>query len=138
MIFQSTLPRGKRRKFVDPKTGITQFQSTLPRGKRHDRDYDDFQVLKFQSTLPRGKRLFRLLLLNIIEFFIPRFRVGSDWLNRFLMCITEISIHASAREATMRKCVTPLIGYGEFQSTLPRGKRQQYFTNYFLYFMKYA
>ena len=100
--FQSTLPRGKR---LVRSAGLGQglqisihasareatrdrlsggdyraaFQSTLPRGKRRSRSVAAFAVISFQSTLPQGKR-----------------RQGA-WR---LVGHCNISIHASAREAT--------------------------------------
>src|SRR3989304_3339055 len=77
--FQSTLPRGERRRarrritrpsrfnprsragsdaeFVEASHAVLLFQSTLPRGERHGW-WDRVQLKKevFQSTLPRGER----------------------------------------------------------------------------------
>ncbi len=77
--FQSTLPRGKRQNFFSCVRSFSTFQSTLPRGKRPSICVPVEYIPQFQSTLPRGKRRF----VNIVT---------SRYVN--------ISIHASAREAT--------------------------------------
>ncbi len=56
--------------------------------------------LVFQSTLPRGKRLKKLIILKCKNDFNPRFRKGSDGVGDQLTVLDQISIHASAREAT--------------------------------------
>ena len=78
----------------------SKFQSTLPRGKRLRWQSKISGSSIFQSTLPRGKR----------RCFV--------WCKGFL---SNISIHASAREAT--HSLAFLLADSPFQSTLPRGKR---------------
>ena len=99
-LFQSTLPRGERRRFSGngsrwtsisihaPARGATivlndalsfeQFQSTLPRGERLSGE--GFQCLGyiFQSTLPRGERPCLRRKRQPIWHFNPRSREGSD------------------------------------------------------------
>ena len=79
MVFQSTLPRGERRRtfFVwlsrtgfNPRSHVgsdiytfygrtfcRKFQTTLPRGERRLICVSGLYVVRFQSTLPRGERL---------------------------------------------------------------------------------
>ncbi len=102
----------------------TGFQSTLPRGERRRASciYPTAFML-FQSTLPRGeRRRIKLWTLNSKFDFNPRSREGSDdrtgrWLNAY-----TISIHAPARGATILPMITGIF-QKEFQSTLPRGER---------------
>ena len=54
--FQSTLPRGERRKSVKVIGNIYEFQSTLPRGERRAMPFANLMPCIFQSTLPRGER----------------------------------------------------------------------------------
>ena len=79
----------------------------------------------FQSTLPRGERPCRWMYMDIIPtYFNPRSHEGSDvpWIHHSQEVIV-ISIHAPTRGATFIALVSSL-SYG-FQSTLPRGERQQ-------------
>ena len=78
-LFQSTLPRGERRLWVNYSLKSCSFQSTLPRGERLIRKSIASQPTTFQSTLPRGERLLHPLQSDK-SFFI--------------------SIHAPARGAT--------------------------------------
>ncbi len=102
---------------------LHQFQSTLPRGKRRNLQTICLQMILFQSTLPRGKRRKeRKRVLQLINFnprfregsdtslrkkqlqkqnFNPRFREGSDLMYQDTIRVHYISIHASAREATI-------------------------------------
>ena len=56
LTFQSTFPRGERRKTIDNVKAEEKFQSTFPRGERPMLCDDDFMETKFQSTFPRGER----------------------------------------------------------------------------------
>ena len=54
--FQSTLPRGERRRHSLTTFKIFKFQSTLPRGERQSSSIISAVRVGFQSTLPRGER----------------------------------------------------------------------------------
>ena len=54
--FQSTLPRGERRRLFPVDGAKPSFQSTLPRGERQNRLFCVHIDNVFQSTLPRGER----------------------------------------------------------------------------------
>ena len=99
--FQSTLPRRKWLKTIQPIRKCTKFQSTLPRRKWPKyMPIDQKMYTEFQSTLPRRKWLWNSCIKEgIIEDFNPHFREGSD---------------CSADGA-----YAPVT---EFQSTLPRRK----------------
>ena len=96
-LFQSTLPRGERRRAISRRSRSWLFQSTLPRGERqHGRffcgyhryfnprsregsDAGDapylYSKIKFQSALPRGERRIRLILQTSDQLFqsaLPR------------------------------------------------------------------
>ena len=78
----------------------SQFQSTRPRGTRLCNTCLHFDAYEFQSTRPRGTRRARLRLLDRTAL---------------------VSIHASARDATLKPYNLGL--KTEFQSTRPRGTR---------------
>ena len=54
------------------------FQSTLPRGERRKTSSDLLLDIKFQSTLPRGERPIAAYKLEDKVHFNPRSREGSD------------------------------------------------------------
>ena len=154
--FQSTLPRGERQFSDRIPSGIVQFQSTLPRGERRCMGYYLHQKYIFQSTLPRGERLNGGGNTGYASDFNPRSREGSDhpnWLphpfhanfnprsregsdgsggaNQII--VFDISIHAPARGAT-KSCWWISWSIKRFQSTLPRGERQQFYLKFTLCF----
>ena len=100
MVFQSTLPRGERRGADMMIRRVPEFQSTLPRGERRRQDLPGAFAEMFQSTLPRGERPYRSILAPDTGCFNPRSRGGSD-----------------------TAAVTNDIAVTTFQSTLPRGER---------------
>jgi len=140
--FQSTRPRGTRRATWLAEISVMMFQSTRPRGTRptgtgaplgfvvsiHASARDattgtarDRLAVKFQSTRPRGTRPIRIITLYNQHCFNPRVREGRDPLGLLLLLILYVSIHASARDATM---ICSLISsLPVFQSTRPRGTR---------------
>ena len=60
------------------------------------------QQVRFQSTLPRGERRMTVQIFQILAYFNPRSREGSDQNLRWkISAATEISIHAPARGATV-------------------------------------
>ncbi len=99
--FQSTFPRGERRSLSCIFIHDELFQSTFPRGERLRYGSIDGNSIKFQSTFPRGERQNVCRLFLIFCHFNPRSRVGNDMLQVvFLQC------------------------HYEFQSTFPRGERR--------------
>ena len=123
--FQSTRPRGTRRATWLAEISVMMFQSTRPRGTRptgtgaplgfvvsiHASARDattgtarDRLAVKFQSTRPRGTRPIRIITLYNQHCFNPRVREGRDD-DLFVDIITAgVSIHASARDATLTHC----------------------------------
>jgi len=80
MVFQSTPPRGRRRQASRLAASLLLFQSTPPRGRRPGECLCVRDHVTFQSTPPRGRR----------PTLSPSgYRTG------------RVSIHASAREATI-------------------------------------
>ena len=144
--FQSTLPRGERRHSAQSLLFWWTFQSTLPRGERRGRFvlmrrtqnisihaptrgatiYRTAQILSmtFQSTLPRGERhypQYRAPPSLIISIHAPT-RGATHSISSYRL-IASISIHAPTRGATsLTQDVCSIL---LFQSTLPRGERQQ-------------
>ena len=99
-LFQSTLPRGERRRKQCTGNQHILFQSTLPRGERPELQINLFVSFGFQSTLPRGERLMVLHFHSIFINFNPRSREGSDIVSVDANTLRVISIHAPARGAT--------------------------------------
>ena len=195
-LFQSTLPRGKRRLALESKaTNFIEFQSTLPRGKRRrlfiwtasasrisihasareatktvaaetrkhikisihasareattykfiypeifsisihasarEATVTGYMIYKsgyyFNPRFREGSDFFTHTKAAVLYYFNPRFREGSDILNQIDTNFLQISIHASAREAT--KSQGQYICQDIFQSTLPRGKRRSFLFN---------
>ena len=122
--FQSTLPRGKRPKTMERAAMLAQFQSTLPVREATIQPSAVFTAESFQSTLPRRKRphhACRTMGSSKFQSTLPRRKrlttmLGNDKIH-------PISIHASTREATPRTACS--WQSRRFQSTFPRGKRQQ-------------
>ena len=90
----------------------------------------------FQSTFPRGERHMVVNVTSTTFYFNPRSRVGNDWkgTDQFDQN-TGISIHVPAWGTTLdgwQKSCTDV----KFQSTFPRGERQQIFTNILCFFMQ--
>jgi len=80
-MFQSTPPRGRRRRLHLDKDRLSKFQSTPPRGRRLVEHQGVVLPFVFQSTPPRGRR------------------PGVVQVDRAFQIV---SIHASAWEATVR------------------------------------
>ena len=78
-MFQSTLPRGERRRTLDTVVKSVKFQSTLPRGERPG----CFSGVGYATCS-----------------FNPRSRAGSDVVNEDETAAGNVSIHAPARGAT--------------------------------------
>ena len=83
------------------------------------------KTVVFQSTLPRGERRMGKIDTSGLSNFNPRSHEGSD--NRttfYYLTVSLISIHAPTRGATRNR--PPMGRIHRFQSTLPRGERQQF------------
>ena len=141
--FQSTHPRGVRRRFrreiilidnfnprthvgcdeasVRDKYGISIFQSTHPRGVRPIALTGDTKEYKFQSTHPRGVRPRSRRSRGRDSHFNPRTHVGCDGTLPPQDWRSPISIHAPTWGAT--KVVRGYYRDFVFQSTHPRGVR---------------
>ena len=146
--FQSTLPRGerqRRKEDKDPFAGISIHAPARGATRSKPNFYPDHK--KFQSTLPRGERQkpnVREYLRHLISIHAPARGATS---NRRMQCFSvSISIHAPARGATKETIRRPR-AHGDFnprsregsdggrwmkrdirfqfQSTLPRGERQE-------------
>ena len=145
MKFQSTHPRGVRLRthtFVctgllvsihAPTRGATlnnanptsrmEFQSTHPRGVRQMIEVGSLLLVKFQSTHPREVRRSRPPTLNPHACFNPRTHEGCDWSGVISTCISQVSIHAPTRGATVAQ--EDKVEIPKFQSTHPRGVRPE-------------
>ena len=101
-VFQSTLPREKRRNYATTGDIPTKFQSTLPREERPLQHQLGLHRRIFQSTLPREeRRAKRTCLPKEPSDFNPRSHERSDPQPTPLVCPpTFISIHAPTRGAT--------------------------------------
>ena len=91
---------------------------------------------EFQSTPPRGRRPYRSRTGYGRPNFNPRLREGGDSPAGCYITFTgNISIHASAREATI-PTISSYAYACRFQSTPPRGRRHKhlYNTSFLLYF----
>ena len=107
----------------------TTFQSTLPRGERRVSILQSLYSHKFQSTLPRGERLeynIKNPLVITISIHAPT-RGATVVTGNKQQTTNNISIHAPTRGATTQTgCLNKIIA---FQSTLPRGERQDRVTS---------
>ena len=100
------------------------FQSTLPRGERLVSTHSFIPTREFQSTLPRGERpLEGTASRSIRANFNPRSREGSDHLAPPLHPGIP-HFNPRSREGSDGRCVVDVHAAIRFQSTLPRGERQ--------------
>ena len=84
-------------------------------------------IVKFQSTPPRGWRRYtesELMAAMIISIHSTT-RVETD-MYRIVLLHSTISIHSTTRVETL--CTCTYVRFRGFQSTPPRGWRQQYYT----------
>ena len=122
-IFQSTFPRGERRRveLISKRhsiisihvpawgttrtllniSGTTIFQSTFPRGERLMEDGISPDCSLFQSTFPRGERLNWNFSSRTLLYFNPRSRVGNDCFFLGHSFKLYISIHVPAWGTTI-------------------------------------
>ena len=144
--FQSTLPRGERPTVSIPLFTQLGFQSTLPRGERrvltqthphrqhfNPRSHEGSDIRKPYLIIKRvisihaptrGATFFPCKFVYYSSNFNPRSHEGSDVYNLVSRTGIDISIHAPTRGAT--RMSSKLSSSTLFQSTLPRGERQQF------------
>jgi len=99
-----------------------QFQSTHPRGVRRKRQTVILARKQFQSTHPRGVRRFPGELRTRLPCSNPRTPAGCDQAARSLRPAYAVPIHAPPRGAT--NIGSACHSTTAFQSTHPRGVRQ--------------
>ena len=100
------------------------FNPRLRVGGDYLRSLYDFLSAVFQSTPPRGRRPQierQRLLAERVSIHASAWEATSNW--RRVVSTRAVSIHASAWEATKAKIVSK--ASDRFQSTPPRGRRQQ-------------
>ena len=86
---------------------------------------------QFQSTLPRGERLSYTgmqILSPAVSIHAPARGATDQTLDKQVRGL--VSIHAPARGATPSCACGPFFNHRQFQSTLPRGERQQPFRRF--------
>jgi len=101
--FQSTLPRGERLMPHRSRRRKTLFQSTLPRGERRGALAPPGSGPLFQSTLPRGERPCSSCTRPASPSFNPRSRGGSDGISVNLILPRPIAAPASAAALAVRQ-----------------------------------
>ena len=141
--FQSTPPRGRRRASGTLLQNMRQFQSTPPRGRRLMIRRQAHTRGNFNPRLREGGDAGTGKTCRRKQDFNPRLREGGDIIEIPCFRIIMISIHASAREATLQLILrappvaisihasareaTRFLEHLEtaktFQSTPPRGRR---------------
>ena len=121
LAFQSTPPRGRRLEVQLSKLTTKSFQSTPPRGRRPQIQHRRYRMHYFNPRLREGGDIFKRHRLGQFRYFNPRLREGGDRLEQLAYIQRVISIHASAREATLSFGFPPFALL--FQSTPPRGRR---------------
>ena len=128
-LFQSTLPRRERRRFLHKPHLIRRFQSTLPRReRRYTARHTHSWVLISIHAPAKGATESWERACAPLRNFNPRSREGSDQREIMNAFVRIISIHAPAKGATvdlvynLADCV--------FQSTLPRRERQHLLTSF--------
>ena len=91
---------------------------------------------QFQSTLPQGERPYAQQGRYLYMDFNPRSHKGSDFTACGILYMpTRISIHAPTRGATNQNLKNQWIW--RFQSTLPQGERQQFYTKFHICFISF-
>ena len=101
LTFQSTFPRGERRKTIDNVKAEEKFQSTFPRGERQGVSLTALISGNFNPRSRVGNDVQGIKRITDRLHFNPRSRVGNDYDNTF--------------QSTDSK---------QFQSTFPRGERR--------------
>ena len=142
--FQSTRPRGARRRQKDnrasdanfnPRARVGRdpcsvtvrhfpdvFQSTRPRGARPPLCPSGAVSARFQSTRPRGARQIVYRLLSILPYFNPRARVGRDFV-RLYSSFNQLEFQSTRPRGARQLDFSVKQHLQQFQSTRPRGAR---------------
>ena len=89
----------------------SKFQSTLPRGKRHGLLTASRRFGHFNPRFREGSDILGHHWWHQGNYFNPRFREGSDQMTSHHRLLRRISIHASAREATLTLAGVPRISF---------------------------
>ena len=146
-MFQSTLPRGERLAATASRRAENSFNPRSRVGSDDEEPDDDTPADKFQSTLPRGERLDDGLFCHFLRVSIHAPAWGATFTSVARRSCQLVSIHAPAWGATRKRlltqegnCFNPRSRVGSdgvavmptrcasgFQSTLPRGERQEGF-----------
>ena len=100
MKFQSTLPRGERRKGVALGCATINFNPRSREGSDAGQRKDVFTPIDFNPRSREGSDCRYVLQPPIKNNFNPRSREGSDGTTRLMHISSRISIHAPARGAT--------------------------------------
>ena len=100
-LFQSTPPRRRRRDKIPVRSKPQDFNPRLREGGDLLSAPSAYTFLPFQSTPPRRRRLCRNRRVPQRHDFNPRLREGGDYCLHLYNNIGAISIHASAKEATL-------------------------------------
>ena len=116
--------RGATKNYVYKKLR-KRFQSSLPRGERRKAGNPISATGKFQSSLPRGERLRRLLTAFRYEDFNPRSHEGSDATSQTHRQ-RQTKFQSSLPRGERRTFNFGNTEQARFQSSLPRGERQQF------------
>ena len=121
LTFQSTFPRGERRKTIDNVKAEEKFQSTFPRGERQGVSLTALISGNFNPRSRVGNDGRPLIMSKQKKNFNPRSRVGNDYNKGGDTPIYGISIHVPAWGTTQNLFSLTLLLL--FQSTFPRGER---------------
>ena len=121
--FQSTLPRGERRRTSAVGNCRKRFQSTLPRGERRATSFVVIRTNIISIHAPtRGATMSQEKFNAMMAISIHAPTRGATFIGFDCCFDILISIHAPTRGATLTACTKE--GFARFQSTLPRGERR--------------
>ena len=120
-IFQSTLPRGERHKWIAKKTKATNFNPRSHEGSDLTSLSSSMSEYDFNPRSHEGSDCNSNKKTEVRTYFNPRSHEGSDEAILPLAEFYTISIHAPTRGAT--SAVVESTPFASFQSTLPRGER---------------
>ena len=122
--FQSTLPRGERRRLYSQRLSFDYFNPRSHEGSDIRPLFIRSAVILFQSTLPRGERLeWKDKCFEVVSISIHAPTRGATLPRSAIRSNADISIHAPTRGATASSDRGKIDSY-IFQSTLPRGERR--------------
>ena len=122
LTFQSTFPRGERRKTIDNVKAEEKFQSTFPRGER---PYCFFTIDNYNGIsihVPAWGTTGTMLLLRvqlIISIHVPAWGTTGKTMFFHGLPLFQSTFPRGERRLADHSCTTRLI----FQSTFPRGER---------------